>query len=115
MNLMKLSEYEEIKGEIFDKAEAFEKGQIVAFAYMADCMGCSLTFNGMEELVRKIESGRKTKDKSFDEWKGDNCHEIEYLADYFMSHDTEDYFVHDKYLEAYEKIESLCKIAFDRK
>ncbi len=46
MNLMKLSEYEEIKGEIPGKAEAFEKGQIVAFAYMADCMGCSVAFNG---------------------------------------------------------------------
>ena len=42
MNLMKLSEYEEIKGEISGKSEAFEMGQTVAFAYMADCMGCSL-------------------------------------------------------------------------
>ncbi len=115
MNLMKLSEYEEIKGEIPGKAEAFDKGQAVAFAYMADCMGCSLVFNGMEELVRKIESGRKTKDKSFDEWKADSSGSIEELADYFMCHDTENYFVHDKYLEAYEKIESLCKLAFDRK
>lgn len=115
MNLMKLSEYEEIKGGVSGKDEAFEKGQIVAFAYMADCMGCSLVFNGMEELVKKIESGRKRKGKSFDEWKADNSHEIEDLADYFMRHDTEAYFVHVKYLEAYEKIESLCKIAFDRK
>lgn len=61
MILMKLSEYEEIKGEIFDKPEAFEKGQIVAFAYMADCMGCSLAFNGIDELVKKIKSGRKPK------------------------------------------------------
>ena len=69
----------------------------------------------MEELVRKIESGRKTKDKSFEEWKADNSGSIEELADYFMCHDTEDYFVHDKYLEAYEKIESLCELAFNRK
>lgn len=61
MILMKLSEYEEIKGEIFDKPEAFEKGQIVAFVYMADCMGCSLAFNGMDKLVKKIKSGRKPK------------------------------------------------------
>lgn len=115
MNLMKLSEYEELKGEVSGKQEAFEKGQIVVFAYMADCMGCSLTFNGMEELVKKIESGRKPKYKSFDEWKADNSGNIEELADYFMLHDTENYFVHDKYLEAYDKIESLCKLAFDRK
>lgn len=54
------------------------------------------------------------KKKTFEEWKADNSHEIEDLADYFMRHDTEDYFVHDKYLEAYEKIELLCKLAFDR-
>ena len=66
MALMELTEYEEIKGEIPSKAEAFEKGQIVAFAYMADCMGCSLVFDGMEGLVRKIESGRQHKGKSFD-------------------------------------------------
>lgn len=114
MNLMKLSEYEEIKGEIPGKAEAFEKGQIVAFAYMADCMGCSVAFNGMEELVKKIESGRRYKGRSFDEWKADNSGNIEELADYFMMHDTENYFVHDKYLEAYEKIDLLCKLAFDR-
>lgn len=56
----------------------------------------------------------KMKKKTFEEWKADNSHEIEDLADYFMRHDTEDYFVHDKYLEAYEKIELLCKLAFDR-
>lgn len=67
MTLMKLSEYEEIKGEVSGKAEAFEKGQIVAFAYMADCMGCSLAFNGMEELVRKIESGRKLKGRALED------------------------------------------------
>lgn len=52
---------------------------------------------------------------TFEEWKAINCNKIEELADYFMIHDTENYFVHDKYLEAYEKIESLCKDAFDRK
>lgn len=52
---------------------------------------------------------------TFDEWKAVNSDKIEELADYFMRHDTEDYFVHGKYLEAYEKIESLCKTAFDRK
>lgn len=51
---------------------------------------------------------------TFNEWKAINSDKIEELADYFMRHDTEDYFVHDKYLEAYEKIESLCKLAFDR-
>ena len=81
MNLMKLSEYEELKGEISDKSEAFEKGQIVAYAYMADCMGCSLAFNGMEELVKKIESGRKPKGKSFEEWKAVNSDKIEELAE----------------------------------
>lgn len=54
------------------------------------------------------------KKMTFEEWKAVNSHEIEDLADYFMRHDTENYFVHDKYLEAYDKIESLCKIAFDR-
>ncbi len=52
---------------------------------------------------------------TFDEWKADNSNKIEELADYFMIHDTEGYFVHDKYLEAYEKIESLCELAFNRK
>lgn len=59
-------------------------------------------------------SGRDSQ-MTFDEWKAINSDKIEELADYFMVHDTEDYFVHDKYIEAYEKIESLCKIAFDRK
>jgi len=62
MILMSLDEYEEIKGEVADKATAFEKGQIVAFAYMADCLG-SVSFQGMEAVVRKIErewsKGRK--------------------------------------------------------
>ena len=52
--------------------------------------------------------------KTFEEWKAANCFEIEDLADYFIIHDTDNYFVHEKYLEAYEKIESLCKLAFDR-
>ena len=66
-------------------------------------------FDGMntEEAHREIK-------KTFDEWKAANCFEIEDLADYFIIHDTENYFVHEKYLEAYEKIESLCKLAFDR-
>lgn len=58
MTLMELKEYEEIKGEIPDKETAFEKGQIVAFAYMADCLG-SPVFSGMEFVVRKIERERK--------------------------------------------------------
>ena len=58
MTLMSLDEYEEIKGEVTDKATAFEKGQIVAFAYMADCLG-SPVFSGMESIVRKIERERK--------------------------------------------------------
>jgi len=57
MKLMSLAEYEEIKGEVADKASAFEKGQIVAFAYMADCLG-SPVFQGMEAVVRKIERER---------------------------------------------------------
>lgn len=51
---------------------------------------------------------------TFDEWKAINSDKIEELVDYFIIHDTEDYFVHDKYLEAYNKIESLCKAAFNR-
>ena len=31
--------------------------------------------------------------KTFEEWKAANCFEIEDLADYFMIHDTENYFV----------------------
>lgn len=57
MTLMSLDEYEEIKGEVADKAAAFEKGQIVAFAYMADCLG-SVAFQGMGAVVRKIERER---------------------------------------------------------
>ena len=58
---------------------------------------------------------RKMEKKTFEEWKAATCFEIEDLADYFMIHDTENYFVNEKYLEAYKKIESLCKLAFDRK
>ena len=57
MILMSIDEYEEIKGEVADKATAFEKGQIVAFAYMADCLR-SVAFQGMEAVVRKIERER---------------------------------------------------------
>lgn len=60
MTLMSLNEYEEIKGKVPDKATAFEKGQIVAFAYMADCLG-SPVFSGMEFIVRKIERERKRR------------------------------------------------------
>lgn len=63
MTLMSLAEYEKLKGKVSTKASAFEKGQIAAFAYIADCAGCSLTFGGMEDVVRKIESGRKLKQK----------------------------------------------------
>lgn len=68
---------------------------------------------GFLEQCKNNELGEMKK-KTFEEWKADNSHEIEDLADYFMMHDTEDYFVHDKYLEAYEKIELLCKAVFDR-
>ena len=68
--------------------------------------------------VRTVLSADKVKaemkKKTFEEWKAINSDKIEELADYFIIHDTGDYFVHDKYLEAYEKIESLCKLAFDR-
>lgn len=57
MTLMSLDEYEEIKGKVADKGTAFEKGRIVAFAYMADCIG-SPVFSGMEFIVRKIERER---------------------------------------------------------
>ena len=52
---------------------------------------------------------------NFDEWRAINSSEIEELADYFMAHDTEGFFVHEKYMEAYEKIESLCRMAFERR
>lgn len=70
----------------------------------------------LKKSIEKMKKQRAMGDEkiTFDEWKADNSHEIEDLADYFMRHDTEDYFVHDKYLEAYEKIELLCKLAFDR-
>ena len=61
MILMELSEYEELKGQIPDKESAFEKGQIVALAYIADCIGVSVAFSGVEGIIRKIESGRKLK------------------------------------------------------
>lgn len=115
MVLMELSEYEEIKGELSGKEEAFEKGQTAALAYMADCLGVSPAFCGMEGVVRKIESGRKLKDKSFEEWKAANSGEIEELADYFMAHDTENHFTGERYKDAYAKIESLCYAAFTRR
>ena len=68
----------------------------------------------IDEAEQFLNCTSKDEKKTFEEWKADNSHEIEDLADYFMRHDTEDYFVHDKYLEAYEKIELLCKAAFDR-
>lgn len=57
--LITLDEYEGLKGEVADKASAFEKGQIVAFAYMADCINASVSFEGMDGVIRKIESGRR--------------------------------------------------------
>ena len=115
MVLMKLSEYEEIKGELSGKEETFEKGQTAALAYMADCLGFSPAFSGMEGVVRKIENGRKLKDKPFEEWKAANSGEIEELADYFMAHDTENFFTGERYNEAYGKIESLLYSAFTRR
>lgn len=50
----------------------------------------------------------------FEEWKAINSNKIEELADYFMAHDSS-YFTGDKYKEAYEKIEMLCKDAFNRR
>ena len=64
--------------------------------------------------IPQYKEEEKMEKKTFEEWKAANCFEIEDLADYFIIHDTENYFVHEKYLEAYEKIESLCKLAFDR-
>ena len=71
------------------------------------------TLNTKDSILFNEEQ-RKMEKKTFEEWKAANCFEIEDLADYFIIHDTENYFVHEKYLEAYEKIESLCKLAFDR-
>lgn len=74
--------------------------------------------NYLEKLEKENKALKEQiyemKKMTFEEWKAENSHEIEDLADYFMRHDTEDYFVHDKYLEVYDKIESLCKAAFDR-
>ena len=61
--LMAYSEYKEIKGELKDIETAFETGQRVAFAYMADCLGASLTYGGLERVIKKIESGRRLKNK----------------------------------------------------
>lgn len=50
-----------------------------------------------EQLTKAKEYEREMqKGKSFEEWKAVNSGKIEELADYFMRHDTEDYFVHDK-------------------
>ena len=106
------------------------------FGLCSCCRGCGYTYgqdkpcqhlvdakhgfkDGYEKGCRFLEQCKNNelwemKKKTFEEWKADNSREIEDLADYFMRHDTEDYFVHDKYLEAYEKIELLCKLAFDR-
>lgn len=59
--LMAYSEYKEIKGELKDIETTFDMGQKVAFAYMADCLGASLTYGGLERVIRKIESGRRLK------------------------------------------------------
>lgn len=61
--LMAYSEYKEIKGEVKNIETAFEMGQKVAFAYMADCLGASLTYGGLELVIKKIESGRRLKNK----------------------------------------------------
>ena len=61
--LMAYSEYKEIKGELKDIETAFDIGQKVAFAYMADCLGASLTYGGLERVIKKIESGRRLKNK----------------------------------------------------
>lgn len=54
--LMSYSEYKEIKGELKNIEIAFDMGQKVAFAYMADCLGASLTYGGLERVIKKVES-----------------------------------------------------------
>ena len=61
--LISLDEYEAIKGNIQTVEEAFRAGQAVAFAWIADCLDVSLAFDGMEGVLRKIESGRRLKDE----------------------------------------------------
>ena len=68
--LMAYSEYKEIKGELKNIETAFDMGQKVAFAYMADCLGASLTYGGLERVIKKIESGRRLKN---DKAKGVGC------------------------------------------
>lgn len=74
---------------------------------------------GFCSLVRLLPSPYKVvktmTQSDFDEWKAINASEIEELADYFMAHDSEGYFTGDKYKEAYEKIESLCRMAYERR
>lgn len=57
--LMTLSEYEELKGKIPSKKDAFRLGQVVAVAYFADCLEYSVAFPGMEKILQKIESSRE--------------------------------------------------------
>ena len=60
--LIELDEYEAIKGKLESVEEAFRAGQVAAIAWIADCIGVSLAFDGMEGVLRKIESGRKRND-----------------------------------------------------
>lgn len=57
--LIELDEYEAIKGKLETVEDAFRAGQVATIAWIADCIGVSLAFNGMEGILKKIESGRK--------------------------------------------------------
>lgn len=70
----------------------------------------------LKDFEEKCSKIHKSKiDNGFDEWKAVNSSEIEELADYFLAHDSEGYFTCDKHKEAYEKIESLCRMAYERR
>lgn len=70
--LMTISEYEELKGSLPTRKDAFYAGQLVAVAYFSDCLEYSLTFPGMDKILSKIESGRET-------WKKDEMRSRKWL------------------------------------
>ena len=68
-----------------------------------------------EAIPKILEQFLADAPNDFEEWKAINSGKIEELADYFIAHDTEHFFTGGKYKEAYKKIETLCRIAFERR
>ena len=97
-----------------DLAKKFKENGYVC-SLDIDCGKCrELTGYDCLQADVRIWSDAILSSSDFEEWKALNSAQIEELADYFMAHDTENYFTGGKHKEAYGKIEALCRLAYYR-